>query len=41
MDAELAKVAETLDAAKVPAGAGVAIHHFGSWEKLIGKENAK
>ena len=41
MDAELAKVAEALDAAKVPAGAGVAIHHLGSWEKLVGKENIK
>ena len=41
MDAELAKVAESLDAAKVPAGAGIAIHHLGSWEKLIGKENIK
>jgi hypothetical protein len=38
MDAELAKVSEALDAAKVPAGAGIAIHHLGSWEKLIGKE---
>lgn len=41
MDAELAKVAEALDAAKVPAGAGIAIHHLGSWEKLVGKETAK
>ena len=41
MDAELAKVAEALDAAKVPAGAGVAIHHLGSWEKLVGKETVK
>ena len=41
MDAELAKVAEALDAAKVPAGAGIAIHHLGSWKKLVGKETAK
>ena len=41
MDAELAKVAEALDAAKVPAGAGIAIHHLGSWEKLVGKETVK
>ena len=41
MDAELAKVAEALDAAKVPAGAGIAIHHLGSWEKLVGKESVK
>ena len=41
MDVELAKVAEALDAAKVPAGAGIAIHHLGSWEKLVGKETMK
>ncbi len=38
MDAELAKVTAVLDAAKVPSGAGIAIHHLGSWEKLVEKE---
>lgn len=41
MDAELAKVSAALDTAKVPAGAGIAVHHLGSWEKLVGKESAK
>ena len=41
MDAELAKVVAALEAANVPAGAGIAIHHLGSWEKLVGKENIK
>ena len=41
MDSELAKVIEALDAAKVPAGAGIAIHHIGSWERLIGKETTR
>lgn len=41
MDAELAKVSAALEAANVPSGAGIAIHHLGSWEKLVGKENAK
>lgn len=41
MDAELAKVAAALEAANVPAGAGIAIHHFGSWEKLVGKDKRK
>lgn len=41
MDCELAKVVKALDAAKVPAGAGIAIHHLGSWEKLVRKENEK
>ena len=41
MDAELAKVAAALEAAKVPGGAGIAIHHLGSWEKLVGKGNGK
>ena len=41
MDAELAKVAAALDAAKVPSGAGIAVHHLGSWEKLAGKEKVK
>ena len=41
MDAELAKVSAALDAAKAPAGAGIAIHHLGGWEKLVGKENGK
>ena len=41
MDAELAKVTEALEAAKVPSGAGIAIHHLGSWEKLVGKEKVK
>lgn len=38
MDAELAKVSAALDAAKVPAGAGIAIHHLDSWEKLFKEE---
>lgn len=38
MDAELAKVSEALEAAKVPSGAGIAIHHLGGWEKLVEKE---
>ena len=41
MDAELAKVSAALDAEKVPAGAGIAIHHLGGWEKLVEKENGK
>ena len=41
MDAELAKVTAALEAAKVPAGAGIAIHHLGSWEKLVGKGTGK
>ena len=41
MDAELAKVSKALDAAKVPAGAGIAVHHLGGWEKLVGKETMK
>ena len=41
MDAELAKVTAALEAAKVPAGAGIAIHHLGSWEKLVGKGAGK
>ena len=41
MDAELAKVTASLEAAKVPAGAGIAIHHLGSWEKLVGKGAGK
>ena len=41
MNAELAKVSAALDAAKAPAGAGIAIHHLGGWEKLVEKENGK
>lgn len=41
MDAELAKVSAALDAEKMPTGAGIAIHHLGSWEKLVGKESIK
>lgn len=41
MDAELAKVAAALDAAKVPAGAGIAIHHLAGWENLVSKEKKK
>ena len=41
MDAELAKVAAALDAAKVPSGAGIAVHHLRSWEKLVGKDKRK
>lgn len=41
MDAEIAKVSAALDAEKVPAGAGIAIHHLGGWEKLVGKEKVK
>ncbi len=41
MDAELAKVTAALEAAKVPSGAGIAIHHLGSWEKLVGKGTGK
>lgn len=41
MDGELVKVARALDAAKVPAGAGIAIHHLAGWENLVGKEKAK
>ncbi len=35
VDAELAKVTKSLEAARIPGGAGVAIHHLGSWEKLV------
>ena len=41
MDAELAKVSAALDAEKVPAGDGIAIHHLGGWEKLVEKEKGK
>lgn len=41
MDVELAKVVSTLQKANIPLGAGIAIHHLGSWEKLIKKENNK
>ena len=41
MDAELAKVMQALESVNVPAGTGIAVHHFGSWEKLAGKENVK
>ena len=41
MDRELAKVEKALESAKVPAGAGIAIHHLGSWEKLLEKEDKK
>ena len=41
MDVELAKVVSTLQKAKIPLGAGIAIHHLGSWEKLIKKEKSK
>lgn len=41
MDVELAKVVSTLQKANIPLGAGIAIHHLGSWEKLIKKENRK
>lgn len=41
MDAELAKVTKALEDAKLPGGAGVAIHHLGSWEKLVGKDSCK
>ena len=41
MNAELAKVSAALDAAKAPAGAGIAIHHLGGWEKLVEKEKGK
>ena len=41
MNAELAKVASALDAAKVPAGAGIAIHHLAGWENLVLKEKQK
>ena len=35
LGAELAKVMAALEAANVPGGAGVAVHHLGSWEKLV------
>ena len=41
MDIELTKVVSTLQKANIPLGAGIAIHHLGSWEKLIKKENRK
>ena len=41
MNAELAKVTAALDAAKVPAGAGIAIHHLAGWENLVSKEKKK
>ena len=41
MAAELAKVSAALDAAKVPAGAGIAIHHLAGWENLVSKEKRK
>jgi hypothetical protein len=41
MDAELAKVISALGSAEIPAGAGIAVHHLGSWEKIAEKENTK
>ena len=44
MESELAKVVKALVAANVPGGVGIAIHHLGSWEKLVAigaKEVAK
>ena len=41
MEAELAKVVSRLESADVPAGAGIAVHHLGSWEKIAEKENTK
>ncbi len=41
MDVELAKVASQLESKSIPAGAGIAVHHLGSWEKIAEKENVK
>lgn len=41
MEAELAKVVSALESANVPAGAGIAVHYLGSWEKLVEKEIKK
>lgn len=41
MDAELAKVASQLESKSIPAGAGIAVHYLGSWEKLVKKEIEK
>lgn len=41
MGRELAAVMKKLTAEKIPAGCGVAVHHLGSWEKLVEHTNAK
>jgi hypothetical protein len=41
MDVELAKVVSQLESKNIPAGAGIAVHHLGSWEKIAEKENVK
>lgn len=41
LDAELAKVMAALEAANVHGGAGVAVHHLGSWEKLVSMAGGK
>jgi len=41
MDAELAIVVKALEDAKAPGGAGIAIHHLGCWEKLVGASAKK
>jgi hypothetical protein len=41
MDVELEKVVSQLESKNIPAGAGIAVHHLGSWEKIAEKENVK
>jgi len=41
LDSALGKVAKTLEAAHVPGGAGIAVHHLGSWEKLVSLSKGK
>ena len=41
MDSELSKVVSALESVNVPSSVGIAIHHLGSWEKLVEKENKK
>lgn len=41
MEAELAVVLKNLAAARIPAGCGVAVHHFGSWEKMFERARVK
>ena len=41
MGSELAAVMKKLVASEIPAGCGVAVHHLGSWEKLVERAKVK
>ena len=41
MQSELSKVVHALEEAKLPYGAGVAVHHLKGWENFTEKEDAK